>query len=208
MTWPWLPRDPTPVLVGRRVVLRAPQPRDFAAWQHLRRESRTFLKPFEPRWGEADLTRQVYRARIRRGREEAAGGTDFTFFIFLADQRKPRLVGGLTLSNIRRRAAQHVNLGYWMGERFAGQGLMTDAVATVLPFVFESLGLHRIHAAFLPDNMASRRVLEKNGFQEEGYAEGYLQIDGHWADHVLFSLTRERWDSAKRVVDLRKVEGI
>lgn len=193
-----LPRDETPTLTGRRVTLRAPQPHDYAAWYRIRLESRAFLKPFEPRWTEADLTRQVYRARIRRSRIEAAQATDFTFFVFIDADRKQRLVGGLTLSNIRRRAAQHVNLGYWMGEKYAGQGLMTDAVATILPFVFGTLGLHRIRAAFLPDNVASRRVLEKNGFREEGYAEGYLQIDGQWADHVLFGLTREQYEAFRR----------
>jgi ribosomal-protein-alanine N-acetyltransferase len=50
----------------------------------------------------------------------------------------------------------------------------------------------------LPHNQASRRVLEKNGFHEEGYAEHYLQIDGKWADHVLFALTRERWEARPR----------
>ena len=83
-----------------------------------------------------------------------------------------------------------------MGEQFAGQGLMTEAVGVVLPFFFDTLGLHRLQAAFLPHNIASRRVLEKNGFREEGFAENYLQIDGKWADHVLFALTRERWDAA------------
>jgi ribosomal-protein-alanine N-acetyltransferase len=72
-------------------------------------------------------------------------------------------------------------------------------VGLILPFVFETLGLHRIHAAFLPANIASRRVLEKNGFREEGYAENYLQIDGKWADHVLFGLTRERFEAARRL---------
>src|SRR5690606_19857479 len=100
----------------------------------------------------------------------------------------------ITLSNIRRRAAQFGNLGYWMGQDFAGQGLMSEAVATIVPFVFDQLDLHRIHAAFLPGNIASRRVLEKNGFVEEGYAQNYLQIDGRWADHVLFGLTRELYD--------------
>ncbi len=75
---------------------------------------------------------------------------------------------------------------------------MTEAVGVVLPYCFETLGLHRLQAAFLPDNAASRRVLEKNGFQEEGYAENYLQIDGKWADHVLFALTRERWDARQQ----------
>lgn len=194
MVWPFLPRDETPTLRGARVLLRGPRPRDYVAWRNLRRESREFLKPYEPRWSELDLTRRVFMSRLTRGRREAAQGTDYNFLIFDVEGRREILVGGLTLSNIRRRAAQHVNLGYWMGRQYAGKGLMTEAVATVVPFAFNTLGLHRIHAAFLPTNAASRRVLEKNGFREEGYAENYLQIDGRWADHVLFGLTREQHD--------------
>jgi ribosomal-protein-alanine N-acetyltransferase len=191
----WFARDDTPVLRGRRVLLRAPRPADYLAWRTIRRESQDFLKPFEPRWTEADLTHRVYAARLKRGREEARSGTDYTFFIFVEKSGQEQLAGGLTLSNIRRRAAQYVTLGYWMGRDFAGQGYMSEAVGVVLPFVFETLGLHRIHAAFLPNNIASRRVLEKNGFVEEGFAEKYLQIDGRWCDHVLFGLTRERYEA-------------
>ncbi len=198
MIWPFEARDDTPVLRGPRVLLRGPQARDYLAWRNLRRDSRDFLKPFEPRWGEIDLARRVFTARLRRGRQEAVQGTDYNFLIFLPQGEDETLAGGLTLSNIRRRAAQHVTLGYWMGRRYAGQGLMTEAVAAVLPFVFDTLGLHRIHAAFLPNNIASRRVLEKNGFREEGYAESYLQIDGRWADHVMFGLTRERYEQGRR----------
>lgn len=190
----WFARDDTPVLMGTRVVLRAPQAGDFRAWRDLRLASRAFLKPFEPRWSEADLGEQVYRARLKRGRQEAADGSDFTFFIFVSEGGRQVLVGGITLSNIRRRAAQFGTLGYWMGQQFAGRGLMTEAVRLLVAHAFDQLLLHRVHAAFLPHNMASRRVLEKNGFREEGYAENYLQIDGKWADHVLFGLTRERYD--------------
>ena len=194
----WFVRDPTPVLTGERVVLRPPRSRDFEAWRSLRRRSRDFLKPFEPRWTEADLNRQAYGARLWRGRQEARKGTDYSFLVFEKTGKSQQLVGGLTISNIRRRAAQYANLGYWMGEEFAGRGLMSEAVGVLLPFYFDILGLHRLHAAFLPHNVASRRVLEKNGFKEEGYAENYLQIDGKWADHVLFALTRERWDARDR----------
>jgi len=198
MIWPFRPRDETPALHGPRVLLRGPQPRDYVAWRNLRRDSRDFLKPFEPRWSEVDLTRRVFMARLKRGRHEASQGTDYNFLMFVTEGRREVLVGGLTLSNIRRRAAQHVTLGYWMGRQYAGQGLMTEAVGVALPFVFMTLGLHRIHAAFLPSNEASRRVLEKNGFREEGYAENYLQIDGRWADHVMFGLTREHYERAAR----------
>ena len=192
----WFARDDTPVLTGQRVILRAPRTSDYIAWRDLRRASRDFLRPYEPRWTDSDLGQRVYASRLKRGRDEAKAGTDYAFFIFTRGEGE--LVGGITLSNVRRRAAQFVNLGYWMGHKFAGKGYMTEAVGLVVPFCFETLGLHRIHAAFLPDNQASRRVLEKNGFTEEGYAENYLQIDGRWADHVLFGLTRERYDAAVR----------
>lgn len=192
----WFAREDTPVLLGHRVTLRAPRLGDFADWRKLRRESRQFLRPFEPRWSESDLSRRVFSARIRRSREEARAGTDYSFFIFLRDGGREVLAGGLTLSNVRRRAAQFATLGYWMGEPFAGKGIMTEAVGVVIPFVFDTLGLHRLHAACIPTNTASRRVLEKNGFREEGFAENYLQIDGKWADHALYGLTRERYDAA------------
>jgi ribosomal-protein-alanine N-acetyltransferase len=192
--WPWSAPEQLIHLRGRSVSLRLPQMRDYPAWYQLRRASHGFLKPFEPRWTEADLGRRVFALRVKRARQEAEQGTDYTFFIFLNDGSET-LVGGITLSNIRRRAAQFVTLGYWMGEAHAGRGIMSEAVEVALGFVFETLDLHRVHAAFLPHNIASRRVLEKNGFVQEGFAERYLQIDGRWEDHVLMGLTRERWDS-------------
>ncbi len=167
--------------------------RDYDQWATLRRQSYDFLRPYEPRWSEKDLARRIYAHRVKRARIEAEEGTDYTFFVFLHDGQKDILVGGVTLSNIRRRAAQFANLGYWMGQRYAGQGIMSRAVALLIPFAFETLDLHRLHAAFIPNNRASRRVLEKNGFKEEGFADHYLQIDGRWADHILMGLSRERW---------------
>ena len=177
------------------MLLRPPRLSDYADWHAARLESQQFLKPFEPRWTKADLGRAVYKNRLRRSRKESVLGTEFGFFIFLTENGAERLVGGITLSNIRRRVAQHVNLGYWMSMNDAKKGIMTRAVNTILPFVFVDLDLHRIRAACLPDNIPSRRVLEKNGFCEEGFAESYLKIDGAWRDHVLYALTKERFST-------------
>lgn len=197
MLWPWSSPAPFITLRGPRLSLRLPQMHDYTQWYALRRASQDFLRPFEPRWTELDLQRRVFAMRVRRAREEAEEGTDYTFFLFSGENGVETLVGGITLSNIRRRAAQFVSLGYWMGQNYAGKGMMTEGVAIVVPFVFETLDLHRIHAAFLPTNTASRRVLEKNGFVEEGFAKSYLQINGRWEDHVLMGLNRERWESGR-----------
>ncbi len=198
MIWPWSSPASLITLRSSRLLLRLPRHGDYLAWYGLRKTSRDFLKPFEPRWTEADLARSVFTTRVKRARQEAEMGSDYSFLIFSTAGDAETLVGGITLSNIRRRAAQFVNLGYWMGREFAGQGVMSEAVGLTLPFVFDSLELHRIHAAFLPGNTASRRVLEKNGFAEEGFATAYLQIDGRWEDHVLFGLTRERYELHRR----------
>jgi ribosomal-protein-alanine N-acetyltransferase len=197
MFWPWSSPAPLITLGGRRVLLRLPQARDYDEWYRLRRASQDFLRPFEPRWTELDLAKRVYSTRVRNARQEAEEGSDYSFFIFVREGKKDVLVGGITLSNIRRRAAQFVNLGYWMGQQYAGQGLMSEAVGVVLPFIFDTLDLHRVHAAFLPTNTPSRRVLEKNGFVEEGFARNYLQINGRWEDHVLMGLTKEHWDARR-----------
>jgi ribosomal-protein-alanine N-acetyltransferase len=110
----------------------------------------------------------------------------YALFIFTASSGS--LVGGLTLCNVRRGVTQSCTLGYWIGARFAQQGYMTAAVRAVVPFVFDSLELHRLEAACLPGNTASIKLLEKTGFKREGLARRYLRINGVWQDHLLYAL--------------------
>ncbi|WP_127144769.1 GNAT family N-acetyltransferase [Pelagibacterium montanilacus] len=187
-------RQPPPSVQGDGLVLRCPERRDYHQWRDLRLRSRAFLEPYEPRWAEGELTQRRFAERVRRNRNDAASGVEFPFFIFSPRDHGGRLVGGLTLSNIRRRSAQTTTLGYWMGVDYAGKGIMKRAVALILPFVFDTLHLHRVEAACLPDNAASRRVLLSNGFMEIGLAQYYLRIDGAWRDHVLFGLTLEHYN--------------
>ena len=137
-----------PVLRGDRVMLRTPVLGDYAQWAKLREESRAFLAPWEPIWPADDLTKLAFRRRMRRYQREIRNGTGYPFFVFSPDG--DTLLGGLTLSQVQRGVTQSVVLGYWMGERYAGKGLMTSAVKTVSRFVFDTLHLNRIEAACLP----------------------------------------------------------
>lgn len=172
------------LIEGGGVALRVPTLTDFDQWRGLRHASRAFLERWEPRWGPDDLTRQAFRARVRRYEQEYATGQSLPLFIFLPDET---LVGGLTLGGIRRGAAQACTLGYWMGETYAGRGLMHAALDAVVPYAFDQMRLHRIEAACIPENRRSIALLEKAGFQEEGYLRQYLKINGAWRDHVLFA---------------------
>ncbi len=181
---PFFRRD-LPALEGEKVFLRVPFAGDYREWAALRGESRSFLERWEPRWSPDELERSAWRHRIGRYREDYAQGTAIAFFIF--ERGSGKLSGGITLGNIRHGVSQSGHIGYWIGERYAGRGMMTDAVKVLARFSFDTLRLHRIEAACIPDNARSIRVLEKAGFRREGLLRSYLRINGLWQDHYLYA---------------------
>jgi ribosomal-protein-alanine N-acetyltransferase len=178
-----------PVLQGEGVTLRYPQMSDYGQWSKLREESREFLAPWEPTWAEDELSRPAFRRRLRRYQREIRNDLAYPFLVFRYDDQM--LIGGCTLSNVRRGVTQSAAIGYWVGARYARQGHMSAALTAMVPFAFGMLGLHRVEAACIPENEASRRLLRKIGFREEGLARRYLQISGEWRDHILFALLED-----------------
>jgi ribosomal-protein-alanine N-acetyltransferase len=177
--------EPLPPIDGDNVVLRTPQMSDFPAWSSLREASREFLTPWEPTWPSDDLTRTAFRQRLRRYAEDQRSDLAYPFFIFRKEDSA--LVGGLVLASIRRGVAQSASLGYWVGLPYARRGYMTAALRALVPVAFDMLRLHRLEAACIPTNVPSIRLLEKTGFQREGYAREYLCINGFWQDHLLYA---------------------
>ncbi|MEJ1157769.1 GNAT family N-acetyltransferase [Prosthecomicrobium sp. N25] len=188
--------DPGPVIRLEGLYLRAPAMSDHAAWAALREQSRAFLTPWEPSWPVDDLERAAFRRRIKRYQQEIRADHGYPFFLFRSADHA--LLGGLTLSYVRRGVTQSCALGYWMGAAHAGKGYMTSAVRAALPFAFTTLRLHRVEAACLPSNAASIRLLEKVGFTREGYARRYLCINGFWQDHLLYAVVDEDWHARPR----------
>lgn len=185
----WISEANGPVIKGEGVVLRPPRAADYEAWAGLRQASHAYLQPWEPTWPEDDLTRTAFRRRLSIYQREMEAGNAWPFFIFTRADRT--LAGAITLSNIRRGVAETGTLGYWIGQPMAGQGLATAAVRAMVAYAFDDLNLHRVEAACVPTNLASRRVLEKSGFELEGQARAYLKINGGWADHLLFGCVND-----------------
>ena len=170
---------------GDLVWLRPPRASDYDAWLQVRSDSRSFLEPWEPTWPADVLTRTAFRRRLKRYARDVRDDFGYSFFVFRRSD--DTLVGGVNLSHVHRGVAQSCSMGYWMGERYARQGLMSDAVKAAVSFAFDDLGLHRVEAACVPQNIPSRDLMRKIGFQEEGYARKYLRINGKWQDHLLFA---------------------
>ncbi|MEM6888713.1 MAG: GNAT family protein [Pseudomonadota bacterium] len=171
-----------------RMTLRPPQHADFRAWSGLRATSREYLKPWEPSWANDHLTRKAFTNRVYWAQRSVSGGTALPLFLIRRDDTS--LVGAITLDNIRRGPALAGTLGYWTGAPFARQGYMREAISAMVHHAFTRLDLSRIEAACLPENAASRGLLESCGFKYEGVAQSYLQIDGRWRTHVLYAALR------------------
>ncbi len=196
-----LPRKKAPScrVDGEGVYLRPAKSGDFDEWRQLRSTSRSFLTPWEPTWPLDDLTKAAFQRRLARQDRERQDDQAYGYLIFRG--KDDALLGGLTLGNVRRGVAQCATLGYWIGERHAGQGFMSRAVRAVLQHAFLEMRLHRIEAACAPDNERSRRLLEGVGFQREGFARAYLLIDGAWQDHLLFAMLEREFLREAAAVD-------
>lgn len=148
-------------------------------------ENRVFLEEWEPVRDGSWFTLEAQLADIQAGVADEAADRRYAFGIFRGDD----LVGRITLNQVVRGVFQNAYLGYSIAQRWNGHGFATEAVGQALEYAFGEAGLHRVQAAVMPRNTGSIRVLEKNGFREEGYAVGYLCINGVWEDHLIFART-------------------
>lgn len=176
-------------LKGPTISLRMGRPGDWRTWRDLRESSRAFLTPWEPSWPSNALSYTFYCGLLRRYAREWRKGEGYNFMIFLngKDGSEGPLVGGISLNSIERGIAQTGTLGYWMGQKFAGKGYMREGATLVSAFAFDTLLLHRLQASCLPRNEPSINLLRRLGFEEEGFAKAYLQINGTWEDHILWA---------------------
>jgi [ribosomal protein S5]-alanine N-acetyltransferase len=197
-------------LLRSPVVLRPLVTKDASAWRETRLRNADWLRPWEPTNPETPLYQSSlgpYLMMVRTMRREARHGVTLPWVMTYGG----RFAGQLTVGNIIWGSARTASVGYWIDQEFAGLGVTPTALAMALDHCFAIVGLHRIEATIRPENRASRRVVEKLGFHEEGIRRRSLHVDGAWRDHICYAITAEdaaaglmpRWRSAVRAARQR-----
>lgn len=177
--------EPTRRYSGSRVFLEILQRSHAKELLEYRRRNFAYHQPYSPAMDERDLQLAEQEALIASYFERATRDQGYHFGVF--HRQGGRLIGQLNLNNVVRGAFQNAYVGYSMDEGETGRGLMSEALGIACEVAFSVIGLHRLQAAVMPWNIASIKVLEKNAFRKEGFAQGYLKIAGRWEDHVIFA---------------------
>jgi [ribosomal protein S5]-alanine N-acetyltransferase len=206
--WPATLTEPS--LLRWPVTLRPLAVRDAKPWREARVRNADWLRPWEPTNPETPLYQTSlgpYIAMVRTMRREARHGITLPWVVLVDGH----FAGQVTVGNIVWGSARTASVGYWIDEQFAGHGVIPTSLAMALDHCFMVVGLHRIEATIRPENRASRRVVEKLGFHEEGIRRRSLHVDGAWRDHVCYAITAEdaasgllpRWRSTFRAARSR-----
>lgn len=174
---------PLPELQTARTHIRLPQRADAPLLLRYRVDNRSHFAHWEPTREQAYFTLEACRRAIADGVEAARTDRGYPLLVLDPDQCEMR--ASITLANVTRGVFQAAHLGYGVAAAWQGRGLMREALEAVLDLAFGALALHRVMANYLPHNARSERLLQRLGFQREGYAAAYLRIDGRWQDHVL-----------------------
>jgi [ribosomal protein S5]-alanine N-acetyltransferase len=207
--WPVTLTEPD--LLELPVSLRPVRVKDAAIWRDTRVRNAAWLRAWEPTNPETPLYRSSlgpYVSMARTMRREARQGLTVPWVVTYGGQ----FAGQLTVGSIVWGSARSAQVGYWIDEAYAGRGIIPTALAMAMDHCFFVIGLHRIEATIRPENHASRRVVEKLGFREEGLRRRSLHIDGAWRDHLCYAMTVEdaagglmaRW---RRIAESRSRTG-
>ena len=194
----------TPQLLTARLRLVAPAAGLTAALLDFQMRNQAHLARWDPPADAEFFTESGQAKRMAIDAAAFASGTGYRYLLQpIGDASK--VVGSVHFSGIVRGAFQSCTLGYALDQSLEGQALMNEALRCAITEMFSPhINLHRIQAAFRPENGRSAEVLRRLGFKEEGLAPDYLFIEGQWRVHRLAALLNKgfiapaAWGTAAR----------
>lgn len=186
------------VLLTRNLHLTVPTMEDLPAIIYFEKRNRDHLAEWESSifsGFENNYTlEEAVQKRLENWIKECEEGKSVRFF--MRPIAAPDLIIGFcNFTQIFHGSFRACYLGYKIDYEYEGKGLMFEALEVCIRHVFEELGIHRIMANYIPINSKSAKLLDRLGFEVEGYAKNYLQINNRWEDHILTALSHEQWQN-------------
>lgn len=183
-------------LITERLVVRLVQEQDAWRLADYYADNRMFLQPWEPVRDDSHRYPAGWQARLAVITEMQKQGSAFHFLLLDKDEQDVR--GVANFNNVLRGAFHACYLGYSLGEKWQGQGLMFEALQPAIQYMHQHQRIHRIMANYMPHNQRSGDLLARLGFEKEGYAKDYLLINGCWQDHVLAARNFPQWTANRK----------
>jgi [ribosomal protein S5]-alanine N-acetyltransferase len=187
VVWPWPVQLTGVTPTGVEVLLRPLTVADGPAFQSVRRANAAWLEEWDATSPDPDAPGRTFEELVEQYDRDARAGRALPFAV----EVEGRFVGQLSVGSVVLGSFRSCYVGYWVSRSVAGQMVIPTALAVAGDYVLGTLGLHRIEVNIRPDNLASRRVVEKLGFRQEAYHHRYLHIDGDWRDHLGYAMTTE-----------------
>ena len=147
--------------------------------------NRDSFKIWEPRRKKNFYTLAHHRTALKEGLKKIKEGKEYRFMIFDKDDIElNKVIGVLSFSSIVKGPFLSCFVGYSIDNEIQNKGYMTQALKAGIDFIFNTIGLHRVEANIMPNNIPSLKVVTKLGFKNEGLSPKYLKINGIWEDHI------------------------
>lgn len=174
----------SPTLETKRLLVRLARPEDARSLLDLHLENdNDHFKTWSPTIPLNSHSEDYWKRIIAQSQSQFLKDISARF-VFL-EKEKSKIIGMMNYTSFERGPFQNCRLGYKIHKNFVGKGYTPEALQATSQYLFNFLHFHRIEANFIPENLASKRVLEKAGFKFIGTAEKYLKINGKWQDHIL-----------------------
>jgi ribosomal-protein-alanine N-acetyltransferase len=171
----------------RRLTLRPLLESDREAYIRLLRDSLDHLTPWVPLHNPGESDDAFFDRQLEHARQGDETGQAWRRVGVLSDGR---LVGVFNLNAITRGLSWHADAVWWIGVGHTRQGLASEGISAMLRYALgappEGLGLHAVHAGIDPENIPSRRLVEKLGFTEDPSQRSHLLVGEDWRAHDFF----------------------
>ncbi|WP_087024182.1 GNAT family N-acetyltransferase [Thaumasiovibrio subtropicus] len=177
--------------VDSEISLALVEPSFATQYHHIVLEQKAYLGEWLP-WVHFADGEPFFMRFIKQSLYDYADGKSLTCGILF----KGDLVGNISFNNIQN-TTKRVEIGYWLSEKYQGQGIMSRSVSHLIHKAFNEMKMEKVQIAAAEHNKPSRALCERLGFKLEGILTNTENINGYIVNHAFYGLHREDWQQTR-----------